>query len=775
MAIAATAVWEVRTTGSDNNGGGFDSALGGTDNSMQTSAQVNINNSTVTATVNGSVITFTGGTYTVLAGDVGNIVNIITASGGTPPTLKRYEITSVGVGLNGTWTLDSTTSAVTSTITSALMGGCFATFGKAITSVVAGNVVYVKGTAIYSIAASTNFATSGTSGLPISWIGYTTSRGDNGQVTIQASTTAVDCFKGNGAFQRFYNFIGDGNLKGTSRGFNLGGGQLVMQNCKAINSTVTGFLIAGNQGLFISCVASGQTSAATGGFLITAFGNVFVGCRATANACPGVVDQVSSATANNQYASCIFDNNTGASSDGFQKTASGGTLFQNCAFYTNARDGLRISAAGGVDMLLANNNAFVNNTGVGINSTVTNWGTQSFTNSLDYNAFFGNSSPRTNVPAGTHDVTLTGDPFVNGASNNFALNNTAGSGAACRAAGFPGVLQSGGTGFQDIGGLQHLDSPAIISVKKYSAPPPDDDYLWDLTPNIRRPFISVTSGGSTTNNYVFPRRIEYAAEEIPEAIRRTPVLFFSMVRFSVHRFQPLEYSEPDVTPRRNVVLFSTSTTVTSNVFVRRPALTEEIEAEIPVRRAPLLFFSTVNVSVRRSQSVEDCEPDLVPRRNVVLFSTATTVTSNVFIRRPTLTEDIEPEAFARRAPSIYAPVTNVTNTTTVIVRRAAQFEDLSDSDSAPRRTFVFSTVQPIFVRRTTEVEAELPITSRRPSVIYSPTIAGATTLVIARRPVQWYDVENVLSRRVFIYAPVTNINVTSVLNRVTNQYFYEEA
>ena len=58
-------------------------------------------------------------------------------------------------------------------------------------------------------------------------------------------------------------------------------------------------------------------------------------------------------------------------------------------------------------------------------------------------------------------VVLTADPFVNAAAGNFALNATAGGGAACRAAGvlgvFPGALS---TGYLDIGAVQHAD-PAV--------------------------------------------------------------------------------------------------------------------------------------------------------------------------------------------------------------------------------------------------------------------------------------------------------------------------
>ena len=75
------------------------------------------------------------------------------------------------------------------------------------------------------------------------------------------------------------------------------------------------------------------------------------------------------------------------------------------------------------------------------------------------NAFYGNTTVRVNFSYGlASDVTLSGDPLNAPGSNDFTLNNTAGEGALCRAAGFPGALLSGGTGYLDIGALQHQDS-----------------------------------------------------------------------------------------------------------------------------------------------------------------------------------------------------------------------------------------------------------------------------------------------------------------------------
>jgi hypothetical protein len=78
---------------------------------------------------------------------------------------------------------------------------------------------------------------------------------------------------------------------------------------------------------------------------------------------------------------------------------------------------------------------------------------------VEYSAFVTTA----NLTLGQGCVTLSVDPFVAGGSNNFALNNTAGGGAAVRGLGFPGVLSVGGTGYVDMGALQHQDTPSTTT------------------------------------------------------------------------------------------------------------------------------------------------------------------------------------------------------------------------------------------------------------------------------------------------------------------------
>ena len=78
----------------------------------------------------------------------------------------------------------------------------------------------------------------------------------------------------------------------------------------------------------------------------------------------------------------------------------------------------------------------------------------------DYNFVGANvSSNYQNQSAGANDVALSADPFTDAANDDFSLNNTAGGGAACRAAAFPGAFRgSATTAYKDGGAVQHQDA-----------------------------------------------------------------------------------------------------------------------------------------------------------------------------------------------------------------------------------------------------------------------------------------------------------------------------
>ena len=457
MALAAGIIWEVRTTGNAQNGGAFNPAGSGVDYSQQNAAQYALTG--VTSGGAGNTVL----TASAAADMVGNTIQVIS---GTNFTTGFFEITSVSVGVSITCSTNNAGASISTGIgASGVMniGGALTTMLQP--DVIAGNQVYVKATATYTITATQTFSVAGTAGNPITFIGYTTIRGDNGQVTVQRSSGNTTQFSITGSFQRFINFIGDGNSAGTQTGWAVNATQTFLYNCQAKNFTSQGFNL-GNSGsanvTIVNCRCTGGTSAATAGFNITTLASQrLLFCIADTNACPGFRVATTSAGSVMMF-HCISANNTN-SADGFICNNVAGMTMINCVSYSNAGNGLLLDSATTAtagNLVAVYNSVFYGNGVFGINSNATNYNASgSFQLPMNYNAFGGNSSgDRQNVPTGANDVSLSGDPFTNGASLDFSTNNTAGQGAALRAAGFPGVLQVGGTGYLDIGTLQHQDS-----------------------------------------------------------------------------------------------------------------------------------------------------------------------------------------------------------------------------------------------------------------------------------------------------------------------------
>src|SRR5579885_697525 len=124
-AIAATAVWDVRTTGSDTNGGCFDKGVTspGTDFSVQDAAQVSYTDLVIGSTT-------TQGTSSAHAFGSTHPGNCIHISAGTGCTTGWFEITSVS---GTTATFDRSLGTAASTCT-AVLGGGLATISQAITN-----------------------------------------------------------------------------------------------------------------------------------------------------------------------------------------------------------------------------------------------------------------------------------------------------------------------------------------------------------------------------------------------------------------------------------------------------------------------------------------------------------------------------------------------------------------------------------------------------------------------------------------------------------------
>lgn len=437
MALSLNTVLEVRTGGVDTNGGGFVTGASGTDWSQQNAAQYS-----VTDGVTAGTTTITSATANFGTDVVGNLIYVQGGTGSV--TAGWYQIT---VRTNSTTiTVDRSTGLTAGTGVTLKIGGALLSPGLATSLMtVVGMTCYVKNDgAVFSITSATVNIAGGCLGptAQSNIIGYATTRTFNNTdtgPTIQTNVTTATTIQ-NTAF--WWNITFDGNNQTACRLTQVGG--------KLIRCTFTNFNTAStssNNGPdFSGCLATGNSAAVIG-----SLGNV-----ASAEYCEAYGNTATPITA--QYARNILTyDNPGASTDGIAPVLSsnGGSELANITAIGNGRDGIRIGGRS-----LVTNSVLVNNGAYGI-------GTNGSTGAVGINnAFYGNATGQMNIAtAATYalgSITLTGDPFVSVAGDNYVLNNLAGAGAALRALAIPAAFPRGLTeNFQDIGAAQHEETASV--------------------------------------------------------------------------------------------------------------------------------------------------------------------------------------------------------------------------------------------------------------------------------------------------------------------------
>lgn len=419
--LASTMVWEVRTTGNDLNGGGYTSALGGTDYSQQDAAQLSLSD---LACANNTTLTSATGGFT--AAMVGNVIYIASGTNFTP---GNYEITARASTNSVTLDRNPTVSA-SATSGAGKVGGAkinidVNNFGSIL---VAGNTVYIKN-GTYTSSGSISLSSGNTSSA-VTFIGYNSSRGDN----PTSSTRPL-----------------------LSRGANsLSFGTNNVVKCIAFSSS-TGNSVTDNNGVnfFYQCKFSSTAGSGTGAFnfggsidflvnceftdpsgrCITGFGSFayFVGCSFH-DASEG-----SHANGNSTFVSCIFNSIT-------TPLMPNQCLIVNCDFSGAASPtGTGIDFQGGTCNLIMNSIIYGFTTGMNDNSLELQF--------LLNNDFFNNTTNRTNVSTGIGDLAL--DPqFTNLSGLDFSI------GTNLKAQAIPGVFPANlsTTGYLDIGAVQRQEA-----------------------------------------------------------------------------------------------------------------------------------------------------------------------------------------------------------------------------------------------------------------------------------------------------------------------------
>lgn len=428
MALDAAITWEVRSGGHADNGGGFKTGSSGTDRSQSDSAFVTFNGASPTATTSGASATITITGYTVVSGDVGNVVKI---TGGTNFTTGYYEITSVNTGAN-TWTFDRTCTSGNGSGMTGRMGGGTSLIGNIVNTWVAGNTIYMTGS--FTQSSSLTISTNATQSGPIRIIGYTSTRTDGGQATMTSGANSITLFGLQGIGYSVQNIKlvkagGNTNVEG----FLIQNARNHLINCRA-ESCTTNFAFQGAINA-IKCVSVNGTN----GFDISASGSTVLSfCEAyNASSVTFKVDPPAAGSVTFNY--CIAVDSAGY---GFHIRDNGCATILNCTAYSCGNSGFYVESWNGT----AFTHTFINcisseNTGygfIGISSAVA-------PRVLTYNcATYSNSSGATSNTTNSGLITLSADPFVTktpgAGTGDYDLNNTSGGGALLRQLGYPSTM-----------------------------------------------------------------------------------------------------------------------------------------------------------------------------------------------------------------------------------------------------------------------------------------------------------------------------------------------
>lgn len=427
MAIASGTQWDVRTTGSDTNGGGYSS--GGTDYSQQNAAQLALTD----AVANGTT-TITSATAGFTAAMIGNTVYMQGGSGTL--TAVRRQITAYTNAT--TVTVDATVAAGTGITMN--VGGSLATPAEPFTrGCVAGNTVWVKN-GTYTTAAKI-VPTGGSSGLLVQLIGYNATHGDISTYTngpLINATATISTF-GMVSLENGYNLVAF--IKVGSNSQSVGRGIYESAYSQIVGCLATGaFTIKGISSLGSLSSMSRCDADASG-----------MDCYYAMSYCSakGLIET------NSAFRCIAYD--TGGSVKGFQRYQAGPVYLCECEAINCGGDGFYIDGASNSRNTVLERCLAVHNGGYGYNASAsTNCAFM-----IDCAAQGNTSGAKNNILNGEFGSvttsTLSGDPLTSSTGKNFTLDSTVGEGAALRAVSYSWQQLTSTVDYSDIGAVQHAD------------------------------------------------------------------------------------------------------------------------------------------------------------------------------------------------------------------------------------------------------------------------------------------------------------------------------
>lgn len=451
-AVAATRVYEVRpTTGSNLNGGCYDSAFTGVGGSIDyTYTTPTVFSFTDLTAVASTTVTSASNPFT--AAMVGNCIHFESGVEGTPGFFVITAFTSAGqvtIDTSVTWT---TGVGKLGGATASISGQTTTTLGASLTL---SNKVWIKNEAWNEAAV---FSSGGSGGPAAIVEGYNLVRGDNPTGTSRPTNARAGAgaigLSVTGNFLIFKNLVVSG--AGTIC-WNIAGTAVTLINTRATACGAEGYkALTGGTVALLSCEADLNT---TIGVNLAVGPAIVSGCYLHHNTTTGLTN---SSTSSVTIARSIIARNTSfgiAITNVSQLALLNNTIDCNSSAAScgsSAVDGLNISSGNYVKIgSMMVGNIFSNNGRDGIRQV----SVQADTVWTDYNNYFGNvGTARTNISAGPHDLALN-PAFANAAAGDYAI------GTALQAQGWPGLFPaSTTTGYLDVGAVQQRGGGNVFNI-----------------------------------------------------------------------------------------------------------------------------------------------------------------------------------------------------------------------------------------------------------------------------------------------------------------------
>jgi hypothetical protein len=441
MAILASAIWRVRPSGNNLNGGGYDPGIAGaaTDYSQQNAAQATGTNATTTGAGSTNFTDATAAAFT--SAMIGNCIQIasgtnfqagvyfVTAFTNANTVVLDRSPTSGGAGSAGVWKL----------------GGGWATIGTNTTSalgfVVPGNTIFILGSGTpnpssyvydYTPAFFTPPAGDATAGL----ITFANDPATPGYKAPPDTTGGMPVIKIANTLVNFQDFIMLSGLYIVSSGAGASGilrGKSTGAGCRAVGcvhdqfSYDTAFMFENGNQICMGCEVF--SSVAPGGagsnpaIQTNGYTAIAIGCNIHDTVGPGI--NVGGGSDCVMVIDTIIAKCRG---DGIKFVGSSpifATVIKNCTIDGNTGNGITVTSSAGLSEAAILNNIISNHTGGGKSGIAISAGTTAVNDRIkifiDYNVYYNNTADVTAISLGAHSTSGGSNPYVGQSTENYTL------------------------------------------------------------------------------------------------------------------------------------------------------------------------------------------------------------------------------------------------------------------------------------------------------------------------------------------------------------------